>query len=583
MVAPVRSTSRWPACFLLLVHLAGAGAASALESGNMVLTAPVRLELRRLQESWQDWSRAYFQDDEDQARMALTQMLSIAERLGMKKLPDQSIACAAYAVRSAREGNYERARWAVAGARQLDSGRPEAEFASSTLERLDGHYVRAVSDSFSGYGKLFELPLEGRIWRQNLGVGGVYLLMLASGLFVALLMSFRGAALFHDLGRLFSPPLPSAVADAAAAALLIWPLVLPSGLLWLALYWSVLLWSYATLSQRTVLIFLWVLAGLSPMAVAYHQKEVHQTLQPARRAIENLKAERLYGALFLDLEVLSNVLGESPAVTELVADVHRQLGQWEHARLIYNSLVEDDPDSPDVAPALNNIGVYHHRRGDYGTAVNYFTDAAKADPNLAEAYFNLSQAYNQNFAFTEAHQALAEAKRLDPVRVEGWEDSEGGTQGNVIPINGGLRQADRVLQALDSAGGEGAAESLFPRAHLSIVVALAASILAAGFDLLRRQKGWPSVKFARRPSFAGNRWLHALVPGWYSTQKGRGARAFLALVFPLALVLVPMLQVWGYRAFLGYDAGPGLATIFCLVLLVAFFGLRVLRAPQTVG
>ena len=101
-----------------------------------------------------------------------------------------------------------------------------------------------------------------------------------------------------------------------------------------------------------------------------------------------------------------------------------------------------------MAPALNNIGVYHHRRGDYGTAVNFFTKASVNAPGLTEAYYNLSQAHTENFNFTEAHPALAKAKKLDSDLVALWDSSEGAAEGNVIPINGGLRRAEEVLNEL---------------------------------------------------------------------------------------------------------------------------------------
>lgn len=565
----------------LAVALCGALPADALETGEIELTASVRLELRRLQESWEDWTRAFYQGDQQGAEAALAQQLAIVENLGMSKLPDPSIAAAAFAVVSARRGDVERARWAVAGARQLDPGRPEADFASATVERHAGNYVGALVDSVEGYRKLFRLPLEGRIWRQSLGAGLLYLLILSSAGFLMLLAALRGADLFHDLGRLVSPPLPRVAADGVAVLLLLWPLLLPSGLLWLALYWSILLWGYGSPSQRVVLIALWVALGAAPLAVTHQQNEIQQTLLPPARAIENLKTGRLYGSLFLDLEVLRNLVDDSTVVTELVADVHRSFGQWEHARLVYTGLIEDDPGARATAPALNNLGVYHHRKGDYGTAVNYFQEAITVDPALTEAHFNLSQAHSQSFSFTEAHQALAEAKKLDSSRVARWESSEGGAQGNVIPIDGGLRRVEVVQRALDDTGRESAIESIAARRYLSLAVALAATVLAIALHLLRRQKGYPSKKFLGRPSFADHRWLRALVPGWASTVEGRGARAFLAVLLLLALALAPVLEIWSYRVPLGFDPGAGLATALGLTGLALFFGFRFLRAYRT--
>lgn len=562
---------------------AWAGSAAALETGEIELTASVRLELRRLQESWESWTRAYYQSDRDKAQAALTQQLAIAENLGMSKLPDLSIAAAAFAVAAASDGDVERAQWAIDSARQLDPGRPEVDFASATVERLAGNYGTALVASIEGYGKLFDLPFEGEIWRQDLVVWLLYLVILSSAVYLLLLVIVRGADLFHDLGRLVSPPLERLAADGVALLLLFWPLALPSGLLFLALYWSILLWGYASVSQRSVLILLWLALGAAPIAVTDQQAEIQKTLLPPVRAIENLKTGRLYGSLFLDLEVLRNLVADSAVVTELIGDVHRRLGQWEHARLIYTGLVEDDLGGQDTAPALNNLGVYYHRKGDYGTAVNYFQEAINADSALAEAYFNLSQAYSQSFNFTEAHQALAEAKKIDGSRVAVWEDSEGGIKGNVIPIEGGLRRADEILKALDEAAHESATETITARRYLSLAAAAAAIALAVALHLLRQQKGYLSKRFTGRPRLAANRWLRGLVPGWTSTVEGRGTRAFLAILAPMALALVPLLKGWSYRAPLGYDPGAGLTTGLCVVGLGALFALRLYLVGRRTG
>ncbi len=572
---------------LLALCLSWAMAASGLEVGEIELTSPVRQQLGRLQETWKDFTAAYYKDDEELARSALTELLAIAGDLGMSKIPELSIASAAFAVDSVAGGDgVERARWAVDCARQLDPGRPEADFASATVERRAGNYIGAVKGVVAGYSKMLRLPIAGRVWRQNLGLWGLYLAMLTSGFFLLLQMGHRGTDLFYDLGRLVSPPLPRVAADVVAVLLLFWPLILPSGLLWLALYWSILIWGYCSVSQRGVLILLWLVFGLAPFAISHQQREIQRALLPPTRAIENLKAGRLYGGLLTDVDVLRNLVQEkeSSVGDELVADLHRSLGQWEQARLIYNSLIETEAEDPKlVAPAQNNLGVYHYRKGDFGTAVTYFTRAAEstgvAPPScMAETWFNLSQAHNENFNFTEAHQALAKAKRCDATQVFYWESSEGGTQGNVIPINGGLRRAEEIQNTLAVDESSTAQEGLASRRNLPAAVAVAAIVLAVALHLLRRQKGYPSSKFAgRRTSIASNPWLCGLLPGWESTLDGRGVKALTAILLPMSLLLAPTLKAWGYRPSLGY-IGPGFVTLLCIAALVIFLVIRVVLA-----
>ncbi len=547
-------------------------AANPSDDGGIELTSPVRQNLRRLQDSWQRWTRAYYRDDRDQAEIALEELLLLADYLGMSRLPDLSIATAAYAVRSAREANFERAQWALEASRQLDPERSETEFAASTVRRLEGDYFGAVAGVAKGYLNLFRFPVERSIWLQNIGLWLIYLLLLSGGLYLALQIGIKGPGLFYDLSRLVSPPLPRAAADLVAILLLVWPLALPSGVLWLVLYWSILLWGYCSLSERTVLIGLWLILGLMPAAIVYQQRQVQTTLIPPTRAMENVAEGRLYGEIFSDLNVLLRLLPDHPVVNESVADLHRRFGQWEHARLIYKDLLEHSDRDRGAASAINNIGVYHHRNADYGTAVTYFIDAADVDDRSPEAFFNLSQAYSQLYDFTASHEALARAKELNAPLVASWEQS-GASEARVIPIDGGLERVEEIHESLRSPPrSDDESPSAGPalgRRYLSPIVALAAVALAVALHLLRRGKGYPSQKFARPgETSGGGRWLRALLPGWASILEGHGGRAFLAIVLPMAVITVLLIRNLGYRVPLGYDSGSQAETFLCIVVLL---------------
>jgi len=558
----------------LLLPDGSASAASTSDVGGIELTSPVRQNLRRVQDSWQRWTRSYYRADRDQAEIALEELLLLADYLGMSKLPDLSIATAAYAVRSARDGNFERAHWSLEASRQLDPERPETEFSAATVHRLEGNYVGAVGGVVKGYLRLFRLPVERMVWLHNIGLWLIYLVLLSGGLYLALQMGVKGAGLFYDLSRLVSPPLPRTAADAVAVILLIWPLVLPGGVLWLALYWSVLLWGYCSLSERVVLIALWLILGVTPPAVIYQQHQVQTTLIPPTRVLDNLATGRLYGEIFSDLDVLLRLLPAHPVVTESVADLHRRFGQWEYARLMYKDLLEKGDRNKFSAPAINNIGVYHHRNGDYGTAVTYFTDATAADPTSTEAFFNLSQAYSQLYDFSASHEALARAKQLNAPLVATWEASET-AEATVIPIDGGLRRAAEIHQALRSSGGSDDEEDTAPgralwRRYLSALVALVAIALAVTLHLVRRKKGYPSQKFPTPGDTSSpvGRWLRVLLPGWASTLEGHGGRAFAAILLPMTVIAVLVIRRLGYRVPLGYDSGSEAVTIFCIVVLL---------------
>ncbi|MEM7581979.1 MAG: tetratricopeptide repeat protein [Acidobacteriota bacterium] len=573
----------WSAVLTLAVLLALPSSlvyANAAGESGIELTSPVRQQLRLLTEAWRSWTRAFYQVDREAASNALDQMLTISSRLGLSGLPDLSNAAAAFAVSAAREDDFDRASWALEMARRLDESRPETDFAAATVARLSGDTFGALRSTVAGYARLAGLPIARTIWLQDIALWLVYTLILSGGLFVALQMATKGGALLYDLSRFMSPPLDLRVADILTVIALVWPLALPSGLVWLAIYWSVLLWGYGSRSEKTVFIILWLSLGLAPLALSVQQRAVQLTLAPPIRAIDHVTAGRLYGSLFSDIGVLRTLLPEHPVADELVADLHRRFGQWEHARSIYTAMLdESNVTGQEAAAALNNLGVYHHRKGDWGTAVNYFREATRQDPVMTEAHFNLAQAFSQLYKFSDSNLSMARAKELDRARVTAWERREISIEESAVGVDGALRrvpQLRRDLQASWYGAEESATAVVLWRRHFSLSVVAGVILLAFTLHLVRSQLGYRSTLLEPRVllSPAADRWARAMVPGLKSARAERGGKALLALLVPVALVVVALPVGWGYRAPLAFDPGSGLQMMLAVGGLVIFFLVR---------
>jgi tetratricopeptide (TPR) repeat protein len=567
-------------CFL---HTAPAAAQTSVLETGIELTAPVRQQLRQLHGSWQSWTRAYYQGDREAADAAAEQLRSISGHLGLKRLPDLALSTAAFAVLSARDGDFERAEWILETSRKLDDERPEVDFATAMVQRLQGDWVGASVSAVKGTVQLLWLPLERSIWLHNVALRFFLVLVVSGGLFVALQLGLRYPALHGDLLALVPRSVPRPVAEVVVIAALVWPLALPSGVLWLALCWSVLVWGYGSLSEKAVFILLWLLLGVAPLGLSYQQRSMQLALIPPSRALDNLAAGRLYGALFTDLGVLRALNSDSPAVLEMAADLHRRFGQWEYARPLYNILVHElGQAGGQTAAPLNNIGLFHLRNKDNGTAVGYFQRATEADPGSAESFYNLSQAYSQMFEFGRSNAALERANGLDREAVERWNDPESGRGAEGVAVDGGLRRVDEIRAELRTAAtsGEGKVGLLdLWRRHLSLTIAAVLIALAVTFRVARRQLGTPS-ELAGDPALPGaadNRWARALVPGLASLAEGHGVRAFVGIALPVALLILVAAGGFGYRPPLGFDVGP-LPSQLGLAALILLFAARMVPA-----
>lgn len=550
------------------------------------LTPGVQESLLRLQEGWLQWTGALYGGDPERAREEVDDLLAVAGRLGMRRLPDLSTGALVQAVTAAREGETERAALALEAAERLDPGRPETAFAAGRMARLAGDWPSAILEEVRGYLRLPRMGLEWHLALHDVQLWLLASLLLAAALFVALQMGLRGPALFRGLSGVLvrRTPLPRPLAPVVTAALLLWPLALPAGVLWLALYWSLLLWGYLGLSERLVVVAGWLLLATAPIVVEASREQVALALSPPARALESAARGRLYGGLFTDLGVLPGALPNTTAVDHFLADLNVRLGQWDDARFLYEAVLEDEPGN---VPALVNLGAYSYHRGDYGNAVTLFRKATELAGESsavgAAAYFDLSIAYGASYLFDEASDAVRAARRIDDLQVTRWLRRP--ERQRIVTVEGGvdrIPEIERALRSVWSAPAEASAGlEMLRRARPALVIVLLVSLAVAFHSVTgraRRAAGDAAAGRGRQ-----GRWLRALVPGLPSAAGGRAGRAYLALLATAAAVLVLTAGSGGlgYPVPWRYDPGGWLLPALAGTALVLTYCLRALRAVRS--
>lgn len=540
---------------------------------GLELSVPVSQALQRLQEQWLQWMSALYQGNQSRADSALTSMLGAAQQLGMKRLPDLSLAAGVRAVEAAREGKAALAQAALDAAEKLDPERPETAFAGSTVARLGHHWLDAVRWYFKGYARMFALPSLRLLWLEQALLWLCASLLLAGGLFVALQMATKGSALLGDLLRGLRRRMPVPAAYLIAMIALLWPLALPGGMFWLALYWSTLLWGYGSTSERLILAGLWVASAAVPMVVADQQHRVALELSPPSRAMTHVLERRLSGSLFNDIGVLRSALPHSTAALQFVGDLHRILGQWEFARSVYNRVLETEPRN---AAALIDLGAFYFRKSEFAKAVEFYKRAAEADPQDPTPFFNLSVAYSESYQFDESRRALSQAQNLDDRQVGRWIASA--PPERVATVDGGLRRAAEIRAEFAATRHEHEEHPAPWHRFLPLVVATIAALFALGLHLIRRGRGYghPEFDLMLRDDWTA-RHLRAFVPGLAASEDGHGVTAFALVLLPVCLLLLPHAAALGWRVPWGYEAGHLAGWLACIGGLALFFGWRVRR------
>lgn len=532
-----------------LLALAGALPARAqtpaAPPASFEMTRSVQQSLKRLQELWLQWLGASLQDNPAREAETVRNMQATARQLGFQRLPDLALGASARALQSAAEGDFARAWRELDAAEALDPGRPRLAFEAATVGRREGRWLRATGAAGRGFVRLtaerrHRAPVVARfqLW-------GLLALIAAAALFVALEAMKNGSAVYGDLQRWLAARMPSGVAHAVALAVLLGPVALPGGPAWLLLIWSVVLWGYGSRAERAVFGLVWLVLGLAPAGAAAVERRMALAQSPPLRALEEFEAGELTGSLFADLQVLRTALPEDPAVSELIADVHRTLGQWDLARGFYRQVLAQEGD---VGAALLNLGADAFRKGDFASANTYFQRATAAGPYAAAAWYNLSQSYSETYQFEESRQALSRAREFGGARVDTWIQTPNPER--VLTFNGGLaRRADiaerlRVAWTSPSDGAE-TAPGPWIRYQAPIAAALAA-LAALVLHLVRRGYGY-SAPAAWLPGRASRpaRWLRALLPALSHVEVGEGFAAAANLLLLAAVVTLPALAGLG--------------------------------------
>jgi len=564
------------ACALL-----GTGALQAQSSlpqlETIELTEPLHDSLVTLQELWLEWLTAYHEHDPEQASGVLVEIVSTMRRLGMDRLSDLSLGAAASAVQAARASDFERAEWALEAAELLDPRRPETAFAASTVARLEGERLSALGWHLRGYGRLVWFRWESRILLHDLFLWLMVLVVLSGALFIALQAATKGPALFRDLSDLLAKRLPVAVANAVAVALLFFPLVLPSGFLWLLACWSILLWGYSSRSERAVVVAVWLTMGVVPVLASQQLQRVEVLMSPPVRAIQSLAIGRLDGSMLTDLGGLRLILPDSVAVQHLLADVHLQVGQWEFARSLYLDILDAEPDN---SAAELNLGAFYFRVADYASAIQLFQRASSSEEVAAAAFFNLSQTYSASYMFDQSEQILGQARRANEDAVSQWLRRSESAQ--VVTVKGGLDRLPEIHRELLSTWNSAArSSSLVGSLATAWSVRLALVVLLTAFVVERfgRKKGFYRQRMDLRDeeSEPDDSLRRVLIPGMAAALEGRGDKTFAALLLPVALLTLPLVGTLGYRIPWGYEPGDFIVWTIAGLGMLIYVSRRVLR------
>lgn len=587
MSSPAGSGWLWRRAAALVLLTAGTLLALPSEASTGVeLTPATKRTLARLQEQWLRWLGESYQDREGE-QVTVEEMLAAVESLGFQSVPELGRGAAARGLAAIREGNLAMARRALVTAERLAPGLPETAFVEAELARAEARHSDRFKAWSLGWLRTLRQPGALVLAGLNLGLWLAAGILVAGALFVILLAATRGSTIVLRLVEVLSAGVPRPLAVVLAVAVLLWPLLVPPLGLWLLPWWSVLVWSHTATNERVVLVVVWLVVGLVPLALSTQHHFASTRVDPIERLLGAIERGELVGSLGTDLDELADRLPSDPATTHLLADVHRRLGQWDLAARHLRQVVENEPSN---APALVDLGAFAFRKGDYGAAVQFFQMATVADPDYGLAWYDLSQAYSEAYQFDAQRQALEQARRLDPERVADWIQDP--PDERVALAGGGIARSDEVRakwRSLEATSAEVASPEAGPTPEasaardstrgkagispwFSLAVPLILSILAFATARLLRPFDVPLEEGFTWRQGLGWRLVRVFLPGLPSAEVAEGPAAFGALLVPVLVGLAAFGTQIGSAFPLGVDRGDVHMPFVLAALALVFVG-----------
>jgi tetratricopeptide (TPR) repeat protein len=450
---------------------------------------------KQVRGQWFAWLAAQEEGDTALARRKVDEILKHAQRIEIRRMTDLALSATLLGRRQLVAGKPTLAREAYAAAIRLDPDLPEPRWARLGLA-FTAREPRELATGLAGALRASLADLETR--RVNLA----RIVLLVLGTFAAaalaalvILVVRHGARLVHDLVETAGGFLRGRARGALVLAALVLPLLLGLDVVWLALYLFVLVFGYATLDQKIATSAAVLVLVLLFPALDRFGYEFAISSSPILRGAEALQESRYDQRVLDNLEAAKNIAPDDVDIRFLLGRLYQALGQNDRAIFEYTSGAQLAP--RDIR-CLVNRGNIRFVDGDLGSAQEDYQQALKRDPRSIAARYNLALLYAETFRTVEAAQTLQEARALDALAVQSFQDTP--TLVKVVSIGYTTDEARRKIEDMDHSGRSrrllGHYRTLDPFAgfRIPLVLAFPLAVAAAwGLDATRRRgRGYAS-------------------------------------------------------------------------------------------
>ncbi|HEY5611846.1 MAG TPA: tetratricopeptide repeat protein, partial [Thermoanaerobaculia bacterium] len=388
---------------LSLVSVLGAMSARAQQDGS----SP--------RDIWPQATAAVDSGDFATADKKLEELLEIGKLLGIRRFPLSAESAAALARQANKEGNPEIAAWSIKAGETLDPLSPNVAFQAADLASEQAQWAAVPQKLIGGFGNSMTDYQASILARADL-IMVLSVALAASAIGIGLILFTRYArSAAHDFREWIGTWFRAGVTTVVAFALLFLPIFLWLGPIWIVLYWFVLVFGYATIREKVLVVLMLLVLGAVPVVLDWNSARVAGIASPVMRAAVSSSEKKYHPEALLRLRDLSTALPDEPKIHLLLGNLEFQQGNESQALVHYNKAKELDSE---LAGAYVNIGNYQFLNGEFQAAINEYQKASEFDKTLAIAPYNHSVTYGELYKYQEQGEKLEEAKERDRSKIE---------------------------------------------------------------------------------------------------------------------------------------------------------------------
>jgi hypothetical protein len=393
-----------------------------------------------VEQTWFKLVQALDKKEPETARERLEELMVLAGKLDLWRMPQHALALTARASTLAPA----EAESLLVYATRLD---PASAEAWASLAAVRFKRLRLGSGTAATVSAISSLVGDQRL---RVSVVPSALLSLLTGsligfsLWAALAIGHVASRLWHDAGELASHLRLGSNGPVLAVFIFALPLFAGGDPFWAILWVLALCWAYLTPGRKVLMAAGMLLVAMTPTLTELSFRDLAHPPGIVEEASYALTDHRYEPALIDELAALSDLFGEEPLYHRLMGDCYRQFGLLDTAVWAYREGLRSAPQNGSIAMSL---GVVMYMQGDYNAALQAFQAARDNGFNSALANYNLSLAFAQTYHFRESEEAMAAASKADPAGIQAMTRSKA-HQLFVPPFT--LEDAHRLLGRKDS-------------------------------------------------------------------------------------------------------------------------------------